>query len=97
MRRTVHKRTYSQTSPLGYFGYFFSEQKIVEIRNTHIRVLLLVTLQIQYLHLEFFGNAFCVNIKRSGKECKLWFKIIELFKTSVELCKKFRNDICIIF
>ena len=72
---------------------------MVEIRNTHIRVLLLllVTLQIQYLHLEFFGNAFCVNIKRNGKECKLWFKIIELFKTSVKLCKKSKNDICIIF
>jgi len=66
---------------------------MVKIRNTHIHVLLLllVTLQIQYLHLEFFGNAFCINIKRSGKECKLWFKIIELFKTSVELYKKSRN------
>jgi len=52
-----------------------------------VLLLLLVTLQIQYLHLEYFGNAFCVNIKRSGKKCKLWFKIIELLKTSVELCK----------
>jgi len=48
--------------------------------DVRVRLLLLVTLQIQYLHLEFFGNAFCDNIKRNAKECKLWFKIIELFK-----------------
>jgi len=50
--------------------------------DVRVLLLLLVTLQIQY-----FGNAFCVNIKRSGKECKLRFKIIELLKTLVELCK----------
>jgi len=52
-----------------------------------VLLLLLVTLQIQYLYLEYFGNAFCVNIKRSGKECKLRFKIIKLLKKSVELGK----------
>jgi len=52
-----------------------------------VLLLLLVTLRIQYLHLEYFENAFCVNIKRSGKECKLRSKIIELLKTLVEHCK----------
>jgi len=55
--------------------------------DVRVLLLLLVTLQIQYLHLEYFGNAFCVNIKRSGKECKMRFKLIKLLKTSVELCK----------
>ena len=48
--------------------------------DVRVLLLLLVTLQIQYLHLEYFGNAFYINIKQSGKECKLRFKIIELLK-----------------
>jgi len=55
--------------------------------DVHVLLLLLVTLQIQYFHLEYLGNAFCINIKRSGKKCKVRFKIIKLLKTSVELCK----------
>jgi len=57
--------------------------------DVRVVLLLLVTLQIQYLHLEYFGNAFCVNIKWSGEKCKLQFKIrpVKLLKTSVELCK----------
>jgi len=55
--------------------------------DARVLLLLLVTLQIKYLYLEYFANAFCVNIKWSGEECKLRFKIIELLKTSVELCK----------